>query len=302
MSTNPSQQFKPKTTKKGTSPLMLVGIALVLALSAAFSIWHYLKQTQEKVKELTATRAVVIAARDIAANTTLTPEDLTTELFPHKTVPPDYPDKPDILIGRVSKINIHTREVVTDDKLVKTGASGGLANIIPKGQRAITIMVSDITGVGGFIKPGDRVDILSDFKATPPNGGASIVYSKTILQNVFIIATGDKLYDPTLVADPGAKSVNQLTIAVSPLETEKVALALSNGEVRFVLRPHGENEIFESEGSSAEDVYGQIAQAQIAEAPVGSIEAVQTVASDTAVVQRNRIDIILGDMRTSHYY
>lgn len=296
MATNPAQQFKPKRKPKGMSPLLLVGAAMLLALSAAFSIWHYLKQTEEKVKKLTATRGVVVAARDIMSGARIIIEDLTVKQFPFQTVPADYPDNPELLIGRVVKTNILADEVLTPEKLVKTGAAGGLANLIPRGQRAITIMVNEVTGVGGYISPGDYVDILGQFQEGTTTAGKPRLYTKTILQNVFVLATGDRLFDPTLVAEPGQMIVGQLTFALKPEDSEKLTLANTQGELKLVLRPKGEDTVFEDAGISSEDVYGYIASNE--PPPSNVIQPASATAPAKSYTPKNRIDIILGDYRT----
>ncbi len=306
MSTNPPP-LKPRTKPKGISPLLMVAVALLLALSAALSIWNYLRQTEEEVKKLTATRSVVVAARDIAAGTKLKPEDLTIQEFPYRTVPQDYPDKTDLVVGRIIKYPVLTNEVIAPEKLVKVGAAGGLAGLIPKGQRAITIMVDEITGVGGFISPGDTVDVLTEYQKVPPGGTETKQYSRTILQNVFVLAAGDKLYDPSVVAEPITKVVNQITFALTPEDSERLSLAARQGTIRLVLRPHGEFDINENLGVGSDELFKTILSTEPTEVNKAGPEPVviseipeipEDVPTISRNLDRNGIDIILGSYRT----
>ena len=47
-----------------------------------------------------------------------------------------------------------------EQKLVKAGNAGFMSAILPSGMRAISTEISAETGVGGFILPNDRVDVL----------------------------------------------------------------------------------------------------------------------------------------------
>ena len=227
--------INPKTKSK-INPLILMTVgATFLGFIAAFGIWQYLSQTQQKVKELTVTRAVVVAAKQIQAGAKLTDQDLAIKQVPAQTIPKDYPSSPDALKGRVIRSTLEKDEVVTESRLIAEGAAGGLPMVIPQGHRAITIQVNEVIGVGGFVNPGDHVDILSVF-----NKKEEQLFSKTILQNVLILAVGDKVLDPNLVSDPQPKIVSQVTIALTPEDSEKIALASQSGELQLVLRPHGD--------------------------------------------------------------
>ena len=163
MAMNPTS-FTPKSKNKISSLIVMIVIAVVLGLIAAIGIWQYLSKTQEKVKELTVTRAVVVASKKIPAGTKLVDADLAIKQLPAQAVPKDYPSSIESIKGRIVKTTLEVDEVITEGRLVGQGAAGGLPVIIPAGQRAITVRVNEVVGVGGFINPGDRIDILSTMK------------------------------------------------------------------------------------------------------------------------------------------
>jgi len=288
MAVNPTS-FTPKTKNKINSLVVMIVIAVVLGLIAAIGIWQYLNKTQQQVKELTITKAVVIASKQIPAGKKLEESDLAIKQLPAQAIPKDYPSSIDSLKGRIIKSTIEAEEVITQGRLVGEGAAGGLPIVIPLGQRAITIRVNEVVGVGGFISPGDRVDILSVLKKSEEQ-----TFSKTILQNVLVLAVGDKIFDPSTYSDPQAKIVSQVTFSLSSKDAEKLALASETGQLHLVLRPHGEKELASTPGASLEDVYGYIASgnqaANIPITPTGSN------------VDKNAIEIILGDQRAYYYY
>ena len=283
--------INPKTKSK-VNPLILMTVgATFLGFIAAFGIWQYLSQTQQKVKELTVTRAVVVAAKQIQAGAKLTDQDLAIKQVPAQTIPKDYPSSPDALKGRVIRSTLEKDEVVTESRLIAEGAAGGLPMVIPQGHRAITIQVNEVIGVGGFVNPGDHVDILSVF-----NKKEEQLFSKTILQNVLILAVGDKVLDPNLVSDPQPKIVSQVTIALTPEDSEKIALASQSGELQLVLRPHGDEYFYETEGAGVEDVYGYLP------GPPSGDQNLAALAASSSKTPQNFIEVILGDQKTVFYY
>ena len=287
MAINPSS-FTPKKKNKINSLVIMIAIAVSCGLFAAIGIWQYLIQAQQKVKELSVTRAVVVASKKIPAGTKLTDEFLAIKQLPSKTIPKDYPSSIESLKDRIVKSTVLPDEIITESRLIGQGSAGGLTLIIPPGQRAITVKVDEVAGVGGFINPGDRVDIVAIVKKSEEQ-----TFSKTILQNVLVLAVGDKILDPNVVSDPQAKVVSQVTVALNPQDSEKLALAHELGQLQLVLRPHGENVVATTEGTRLEDVYGYFAVAP-SQNPIP--------VSTAGVPMKNSIEIILGDQKTYQYY
>lgn len=286
MAINPPP-LTPKTKNKVSSLVIMIAVASMCGLFAACGIWQYLSQQQQKVQELSVTRAVVVASKNIPAGTKLTEEFLTIKQLPAKTVPKDYPESIDSLKNRIAKTTILPEEIITESRLVGQGAAGGLTLIIPPGHRAITIKVDEVFGVGGFINPGDHVDIVAIIKKSDEQN-----FSRTILQNILVLAAGDKILDPNVVSDPAPKVVSQVTVALSPEDSEKLALAHEMGTLHLVLRPHGEKVLVSSIGSTLGDVYGGL----FAYSPDGAPPPA------TGDVVKHSIEIILGNEKTYQYY
>ena len=291
MATNPSP-LTPKTKNKINSVVVMLVFAVFLGLLASLGIWNYLSQTQEKVKKLTVTRAVVVAARQIPAGTKLTEKDIAIKQLPAQVIPKDYPSSIDAIKQRIVKTTIQPQEIITESRLVEQGARAGLPFVIPQGQRAITIRVNEVSGVGGFINPGDRVDIVSVLK-----GNEEKAFSKTILQNVLIIAAGDKIFDPNNVSEPQSKVVSQITVALNPRDAEKLALA-AQSELHLILRPNGESISSVTNGVSLEDVYGYLPSYQERN-PRGAAPALSV---SNSVISKNSIEVILGNEKSYFYY
>ena len=294
MSTN--QPLAPKTKNKMSSLIIMASVAMFLGLIAAVGIWQYLSKTQEKVKQLSVTKAVVVASKQIPAGTKLTEEYLTIKQFPIQAVPKDYPSSIQLIKGRIVMSTIQLDEVITESRLIGAGTAGGLSVVIPPNQRAITIKVNEVIGVGGFINPGDRIDIVSILRKDKNT------LSKTILQNVLILAVGDKIFDPDNLSEIGTKIVSQITVALSSKDSEKLSLASEAGQLQLVLRPHVENTIASTEGITLEDVYGYFASEPSKTSNSQVLPPFPVTIPTSSVLPKNGIEIILGNQRTYQYF
>lgn len=277
----------PKKSKMSSLVIML-SVAVCFGLFAAIGIWQYLLQTQQKVKELSVTRAVVVAGKKIPAGTKLTDEFLAIKQLPAQGVPKDYPSSIESIKGRIVKNTIEQDEIISENRLIGKGGEGVLPLVIPPGQRAITIKVNEVVGVGGFINPGDHVDIVAIIKQNENN------FSRTILQNVLILAVGESILDPNALADPKPKIVGQVTVALSPEDSEKLALAHEIGILHLVLRPHAEGKITSTEGSTLADVYGGYL-------PFGGDQGMPPMPV-SASEPKHSIEVILGNRKTYYFY
>jgi len=278
----------PKKKKSPFSSLIVMtGLSLVLGFVAAFGIWEYLSKQQEKVRKLAVTKKVIVTAREIMSGVKITPEDITFKEILSSSVPSHTFKNPNKIIGRITKTNIAADSIVLESSLNDPGSRGGLAAVIPKGNRAITIRVNDVTGVGGFINPGDKVDVLSVIEAKEKGE----LLSRSILQNVFVIAVGEKIYtDDTLPEAAAPKGVNQITLSLNLFDAEKLALASQKGDLRFILRSFGDDEYVDDRGVETAEVYDYLASADI-ELPVIPQKPM-----------RKPIDLILGNNRATLYF
>jgi len=120
----------------------------------------------------------------------------------------------------------------------------GLIGIVPTGTRAITIATDNLTAVGGFVKPGDRVDIVANMDM-----GAQGFVTKVVLQNVQVLAVNSDLASTPKPADTkagatpatAASTASSVTLALPLDQIERLMLAETKGKLRLVLRGLGEN-------------------------------------------------------------
>ena len=137
------------------------------------------------------------------------------------------------LTGAVVKEPIFANEPITDRKLVRSGQSGYMAVVLQPGMRALAIGVSVESGAGGFILPGDRVDIIQS-RAAGAGGGST---SDIVMTNVRVLAI-----DQATAATPDAKAVvgAVATLEVTPSDAEFITLAKSQGDLTLALRSYAD--------------------------------------------------------------
>lgn len=234
-------------------PKFMIPLALISGLFASYGVFSYLKNEQEQMKtRQNVTRPVVVAAYPIALGTPLKIENLQVKQWPEDLVPDSSFQNVNEIIGRVMKTDVIAGEPILSTKLAPTGSGGGVPGLIPSGMRAFTVAVTVVSGVGGFILPGTRVDVLA---TVSPNGMKAGTTTKTILQNVEVLAV-DQTYNKNNDTDPVV--VKSVTLVVSPDEAEKLALASNEGKLQLVLRNGTDLEMRNTDGVKISQFNGHI--------------------------------------------
>ena len=145
--------------------------------------------------------------------------------------------------GSVVREPILAGEPIVPRKIVRAGDSGYMAAYLEPGMRAMAIRVTVETAAGGFILPGDRVDVLLTQETNLANLGAesagrgSKFASSTVMQNVKVLAI-----DQSTRAGEDEQAVvgATATLEVGPADAEALALAKSEGELSLVLRSYAD--------------------------------------------------------------
>ena len=184
--------------------------------------------------ELNALSPIVVAKVNIPVGSRIVPEQLTVARFPRNVPEGAFAVVDDRLVGRIVVASISSREPVTESRLAPEGAAGGLSAVIPEGYRAITVTVDEVVGVSAFVMPGTLVDIVVLISLPKSTGQADMV-SKIILQNVKVLASGQNIDKPKNDREVG-RSIGAVTLQVTPEQSEKIALASSEGKLQLVNR------------------------------------------------------------------
>jgi pilus assembly protein CpaB len=184
---------------------------------------------------------VLVANQDLSAGTTLKPDELRWQMWPAASAGPtvirktERPDAIEQLTGYVVRASFTAGEPIQETRLVKINAAGYLAAILPTGMRAIATEINTETGAGGFVVPGDHVDVIvsrRDREAEKRNGFETYS-SETIINNARVLAI-----DQTVEDKNGQKVVigKTATLELSPRQAETLALARQIGSISLALR------------------------------------------------------------------
>ncbi len=210
-----------------TRLLMIGFVALALGAIVSFSVYRAL-QSKAGGDALPGVE-VVVAANDISVGAKVEDRDVKTVRFPAADLPPNCFHLKSSVVGRGAVLPITRGEFFLPNKLAGENAGSGMPSLIPPGMRAMSVRVNEVIGVAGFVVPGTRVDVL----LTGNPSGASTQQTTTVLENVAVIATGQKLEKNT-AGEPQLTPV--ITLLVSPDDAQKLTLATTEGKIQLSLR------------------------------------------------------------------
>jgi pilus assembly protein CpaB len=213
---------------------IFVVILLSIAFAAVASGLTYIYLKSEAAERGLEVEPVVVAARDLTFGEILEKSDMKLAMFPRGSVPQGSYAQQDSLLGEVTKVFLMENEPILDSKLSSKG--GGLSLLIEPTKRASSIEVDRVSGVSGFVLPGDRVDVILTVKRPGAIGDA---IAKTILQNIEVLAAGEK----TQQQGDKVITVQAVTLLVDPEGAQDLALARSEGKLHLALRNPTDDEI-----------------------------------------------------------
>lgn len=213
---------------------VLPALAGLLASGAAYV---YLQSTKAELsmgsrKEETA--PVVVAAQAVPPRTKLTAEMLAVKDIPRSYALKGLMSSIKDAEGKVTVVPLAEGEPLVVGALALPENKVALAYHVPEGYRAVTIPVSEVTGVAGHLEIGDRVDIV----ASLPEEVAGVSKSILLLHDLSVLAVGEKERsdggEGKSRPKPGYASI---TVAVRPADGVLLVLAMEQGSLQAMLRP-----------------------------------------------------------------
>ena len=220
-------------------------VAIVTALGARTMFAGAAAPGAEAAQPVEQGPKVLVAKRALPVGTIITADAVGYQLWPRELVQDAYfvDGEADVtkLLGTVVRHPLTAGEPVTQGSLVAPGDRGFLAAALGPGMRAVTITVSAGTGVAGFVFPGDRVDLV--LTQTVEGEGQPLRASETILRNLRVLATDQSTESTT--SDDGKTQVlafSMVTLEVTPIIAEKIAVAQTIGTLSLSLRSIADNQ------------------------------------------------------------
>ena len=207
-----------------------VAMAGVAGVMAVVLVHNYI--SKRIANPLKPTAQIVVAEADIAPGTALAGRLVRVATWPQEIIPAKAMTSASQVEGRVAQTSISKGEPITLAKLAPEGTAAGLGGLLDPNSLAVTVKTDEVSGVAGFISPGDRIDVLvaMDRDKAGSNGEQ---FSKIILQNIKVLSKG-QVWDQT--ADKKPQVVPAVTLEVSPEQAEMLNLARSYGKICLALR------------------------------------------------------------------
>jgi len=173
------------------------------------------------------------------------------------------------VVGAVARRRILANEPISPDALIQRGDRSIGSAVVSPGMRAISVQISAATGAGGFIAPGDYVDVLLSISheimdangksmegvaVTMPDGDTLVKFTtETVMRNVRVLAIDQSLARDE---DAGPADVGKTaTLEVSPHDAEKLLTAGQLGSLNLVLRSLVVDQTVQDEVDAFEDPF-----------------------------------------------
>ncbi len=225
---------------------LVLAATLLTAGTATFGVYRVIENTRAQNRVLL--RDVVVARKDIPEGAALTPSALVVNAWPVATVPAGALSSLDSAVGRVTRVPVYAGEVIVPGRLSPPGTGPGLQVKITPGKRAMAVKIDDVVGVSGLIQPDSRVDVLVTLRDQRSDGEQ---VSKLFMSNMRVLSVGtiDR-------SGPDNRPIvaTSATLEVTPIEAERLAVAMRDGTIQLVLRGYGDPDSVSTKGARSEDV------------------------------------------------
>jgi len=218
--------------------------SVIIGLAAFWLTSEHLRNERERLYAGAAKIKILAAGRDLPAGTVLKFQDVGQKSVYRTSVGENVfkPEDVNAVLDKRLLFSLKAGEPLWWSHVqLPDRARGGLAPMIKPGLRAISIPVGGPSSVSGLVQPGDRVDILGTFtfpSRTQPGNAESVTL--TVLQDVSVLATGQRLAKQDMMGDAWAQAsggFSAVTLEVTPREAELLVFAQNvKGQLALSLR------------------------------------------------------------------
>ncbi len=208
-------------------------IAIVFGLLTAILAYKYLHNLKASYSPSELVK-VVAASSYIKKDSVIDSKQIKIIELPATYAHPLALHKEETVIGKIALADISAGEHILSSKLLTTNdMKKRLSYAVPKGKRAVSVAINDVSGVAGYIEPGDRVDVVATVDIPVEGQSQSRTYTMLNLQNIQVLAIGENL---KLVDDKKNSTNKTITLAVGADESLPLVLASERGSIRMLLR------------------------------------------------------------------
>lgn len=226
-------------------------MAVFFAVLGAGLLYSHIQEKNKQVTEKFGAKTTVVQAKkNIGEMEPINETHIEFQEMPIEFVPPGAVQDPNEIIGMVALVSFKKGEAILKNKVTNPSPLTGISLQVAPGKRAVTIPISEMTGVAKLLKPGDRVDMIAAVSVGSGQNRKKEV--KPIMQNIPILATGNRisnelpvLYEKNRKGDQviiknltrDTKFTN-ITVEVTPLEAQTIIYILNQNpkDLTMILR------------------------------------------------------------------
>lgn len=218
-------------------PIYMLAGAVLLGFAAVFIAQLILRAGQVKPAaaakgpELTS---IVVARTPLFFGATITPQQVKEVPWPADSLPAGafrtVAEVTSSEAPRVALRAIEANEPLLRSKVSDKGGRLSMSGLVDKDKYAATVRVNDVAGVGGFVLPGDRVDLVLTRSVGEGDNETSI--ADVLLQNIKVVGVDQDANE----AKDKPSIVKTVTLEVTQSQAQKLALAQQVGVLSLALR------------------------------------------------------------------
>ena len=261
--------------------LALAGFAVYMAKNYISGYQNELARARAAKDEIIQTLYVFVAKRPLKYGEVLKPEDVQSVKFPEKSLPEGvfkktedlFPDPKNPDMRRIVLRAMEPFEAIMAIKITEPGEDAGLTSRLAKGMRAFTVKVDVATGVSGFLRPGDVVDVYWTGEVVMGNGNTRREVTKLIQPNIKLIAV-----DQTANGDKTEAAIARtVTVSANPQQVAALAQAQSTGRLSLALVGAEDDSVAQAVEVDQRSLLGLKDEAPVVEERVAKKEEVCTI-------------------------
>ncbi len=243
--------------------ILIVVLAVIFGVAAAVYATNAMSRNHGPAVEKVS---IVVTVKPVPRGSHLGAEMLAEKAVSKEDAPEDALHSIDDAIkngGRVTAFELVKGDVVLESKLAKEGAREGMAPLIRKEnqdgtvswmQAATILTPTASSGVGGFIRPGDFVDVLLtvDHFDKDDKGG-----TVRLMQRVEVLATDNRMESQPVTVEGKVvdhRELRYVTLLVTPKQAQELALAQKHGTLTLILRNPEDTTVLPTSAVTAEDL------------------------------------------------
>lgn len=237
--------MRPKT-------LILFFVAIGCGLVASIGVSQYMEKARENSVAPLETMKIYVACTEINIGEKLDEKNIKLEEWPKDRVPEGAISELKDLEDKYPRARMYTGEPILVAKLTDT-VHGDTSQTIPEGFRVVAVKVDAETGLGGLIRPGDRVDVMVFLRKSSE---VPETKTQTILRDVNVFAVDAETERAVDKGTGQAREVRNVSLLVKPNQAESIMLAKELGVMSLTLRRPNDTNDEASEGQTVQSLLG----------------------------------------------